>query len=71
MLATVSEGKVNIVVALSDELVNNGMNAANIIKSISSKIEGGGGGQPHLATAGGKNPGGIQAAFDEARKLLK
>ena len=40
-------------------------------KEFLRKIEGGGGGQPHLATAGGKNPGGIQAAFDEARKLLK
>lgn len=71
VLATDSGDKVNIVVAISDELVQNSqLNASNIIRNISSFIKGGGGGQPHLAMAGGKDASGIDAAFSAARKLL-
>jgi len=71
VLATESGGKVNLVVALSDELVKkSSLNASNIIRNISSFIKGGGGGQPHLAMAGGKDASGIDAAFSAARKLL-
>lgn len=71
VLATVSGEKVNLVVALSDELVKKSeLNASNIIRNISSFIKGGGGGQPHLAMAGGKDASGIDAAFSAARKIL-
>jgi alanyl-tRNA synthetase len=46
------------------------LNAGQIIKTIATHIDGGGGGQPFLATAGGKNPNGLQAAIDQARQLL-
>ncbi|PLX04281.1 MAG: alanine--tRNA ligase [Marinilabiliales bacterium] len=71
VLAAESCDKVNLVVALSDELVKSSqLNASNIIRNISSFIKGGGGGQPHLAMAGGKDASGIDAAFSAARKLL-
>ena len=70
VLALENAGKVNLVVSLSDDLVKDGFHAGNIIKKISHHIKGGGGGQPHTASAGGKDAAGIEAAFDEARKTL-
>ena len=71
VLSTTNADKVNLVVALSDELIaSKGLNAGKIIKEISRHIKGGGGGQPFLATAGGKDASGIDAAFDAVRGLL-
>ena len=71
VLSTQSAGKVNLVVAISDELIAaKGLNAGKIIKGISSHIRGGGGGQPFLATAGGKDASGIDAAFNAAKAII-
>ena len=71
ILSTQNADKVNLVVSISDELVAaKGLNAGKIIKEISQHIKGGGGGQPFLATAGGKDASGIDAAFDAAKGLL-
>jgi len=71
VIATQNADKVNLVVSISDELVaSKGLNAGKIIKEISRHIKGGGGGQPFLATAGGKDASGIEAAFEAARGLL-
>ena len=52
---------------VSDKLVKEkNLNAVSIIKEIAGEINGGGGGQPFLATAGGKNPAGIQKALSKA-----
>jgi alanyl-tRNA synthetase len=65
-------GKANLLVMVSDNLVKEkNMSAVNIIKEISSEINGGGGGQPFLATAGGKNPAGIEKAIKKAEVYLK
>ena len=72
VLALKDGNKVNLIISISDELVKTkGMNAGSIIREISTHINGGGGGQPFFATAGGKNASGIKAAFDSARNLIK
>jgi alanyl-tRNA synthetase len=74
VLAVGSEinGKANLLVMVSDGLVKRKkINATNIIKQISPEIDGSGGGQPFLATAGGKNPAGIQNALNIAMEYLR
>lgn len=66
------EGKAHISVMISEELIKNyKLDARQIIREIAPEIEGGGGGQPFYATAGGKNPGGIGKAITRAIELLK
>jgi alanyl-tRNA synthetase len=65
-------GKASLLVTVTDDLVKErNINAITIIKDISAEINGGGGGQPFLATAGGKNPEGIKRALDKAAEYLK
>jgi len=66
------DGKAHLSVMISEELVKkNKLDARLIIKEIATDIEGGGGGQPFFATAGGKNPVGIGKAIARAIELLK
>jgi len=72
VIGSESGGKASILVMVSDDLVKEkNINAVAIIKEISGEINGGGGGQPFLATAGGKNPEGIQRALAKAAEFLK
>ncbi len=65
------EGKAHLAVMLSDEVQENyGLNANTMIREISSEIQGGGGGQSFFATAGGKNPAGIETALKMARQMI-
>ena len=59
------EGKPQLVLMYSNDLVAAGHNAAKDIKEAAKFIQGGGGGQPTLATAGGRNADGIRAALDK------
>ena len=53
-----------LTVMLSDDLVAEGLHAGKMVREAAKLIQGGGGGQPHFATAGGKNPDGIKEAVD-------
>jgi len=66
VIGTVYEGKPSLTVLLSDDLVTAGMNATNIIRTAAKEIQGGGGGQPNLAQAGGKYADGIEKAMEAA-----
>ncbi len=68
--ATQWEGKPMISVFLSQPLVEAGLNAGQMIKSAAKHIQGGGGGQPQMATAGGRNAEGLQAAMEEMLAAL-
>lgn len=72
VLGSESAGKAILVVMISDKLVKEkNLDAVRLIKEISGEINGGGGGQPFLATAGGKNPAGIGNALKKAEKYVK
>ncbi len=65
------DGKPTIAVFLSQPLVDAGKNAGSMIKSAAKNIQGGGGGQPWMATAGGRDVKGLQAAMEELLDALK
>jgi alanyl-tRNA synthetase len=67
----VADGKPSITVLLSDDLVDGGLNAVNIAREAAKEIQGGGGGQPFFASAGGKNAAGIQQAIAKALEAIK
>jgi alanyl-tRNA synthetase len=67
-----SGDKANLLVMVSDRLVNEKkISAISLIKEISPEIGGGGGGQPFLATAGGNNPRGLSMAIKKAEEYLR
>ncbi|WP_294822674.1 alanine--tRNA ligase [uncultured Flavobacterium sp.] len=72
VLATNDEGKPMLTCYISKELVaEKGFNAGQVVRELGKYIQGGGGGQPFFATAGGKNPGGINEALGAAVELVK
>ena len=70
VLASVQNGKPVLFAAGTDQAVEKGFNAGEIIKQIAPAIQGGGGGKATMAQAGGKNVQGIEEALDKARELL-
>ncbi|MCX6274180.1 MAG: alanine--tRNA ligase [Bacteroidetes bacterium] len=72
VLGATIDGKAYLSVIISENLVKDkNFNASNMIREGAKEIQGGGGGQPFYATAGGKNPAGIPAALEKIRSLLK
>jgi alanyl-tRNA synthetase len=72
LLATEQNGKALLSCYISKKLVEEkGLNAGQVVRTLGKFIQGGGGGQPFFATAGGKNPKGIAQALQEAEQYLQ
>ena len=70
-VAGILEGeKCSLMIMLSDDLVAGGLNAGKIVREAAKHIQGGGGGQPHFATAGGKNPEGLSIAVGAIKEAI-
>ncbi|MEM7484472.1 MAG: alanine--tRNA ligase [Bacteroidota bacterium] len=71
LLAAENDGKALLSCYISKELVTNRkMHAGNIVRELGKYIQGGGGGQPFFATAGGKNPAGIEDALKSVKEMI-
>ena len=71
VLGAVIEGKPNLTVMISENLVKErGLNAGNIVRELAKEIQGGGGGQPVYATAGGKDANGLENALEKAKGFI-
>ena len=72
VLATEQDGKPMLTCYVSKELVTEkGLNAGQVVRELGKHIQGGGGGQPFFATAGGKNPAGIPDALNAAKAFIE
>ncbi len=68
--ATHENNKPTLTVMIAENLVNNELNASKIVREAAKLIQGGGGGQPHFAQAGGKNADGLSAALDKMKEIV-
>lgn len=64
------DGKASLHVFISEDLISSDRNAVQIVKDIAAEIQGSGGGQPYFATAGGKNPAGIDKAIQKGKNFI-
>jgi len=72
VLAYISDGKPGLAVMISENLVaEKALDACKIVRELAKEIDGGGGGQPFFATAGGKNTEGIVKALKKAVDFIK
>ncbi len=71
VIGAAGDAKPTLTVALTDDLVAEGLNAGKMIREAAKLMQGGGGGQPHFATAGGKNMDGLKSAVDKVVELAQ
>jgi alanyl-tRNA synthetase len=71
VLGFIEDGNATLLAGLTDDLVKKGLKAGDIVKQIALLIDGGGGGRPQMAQAGGKNPEKIDDALAKAAEIIK
>ncbi len=67
---SVDDGRAYLVVNVDPALVEQGVDAVSVVREAAKKIGGGGGGRPNLAEAGGKNPAGLEDAFEVGKQEI-
>lgn len=70
-LASAVDGKVNLIAMATENAMNLGAHAGNLMKEVAALVGGGGGGRPNMAQAGGKNPAGIDSAVAKVAEVLE
>ena len=70
VLGRVTAGKPALLIVLGQARIDAGLNAGQMVRTLGKEIQGGGGGQPFFATAGGKNPDGLDRALALAREMV-
>lgn len=70
VIASVLDGKVNLMATATDGAQKRGAHAGNLIKAIAGLVGGGGGGRPNMAQAGGKNPEGVASALEKVADVV-
>lgn len=63
VLGSINEGRVNLIAAVTKDLIEKGYHAGKLIKEVATKCGGGGGGRPDMAQAGGKDPAKLDSAL--------
>lgn len=71
VIASVLDGKVNLMATATDGAQKQGAHAGNLIKAIADLVGGGGGGRPNMAQAGGKNPAGVEDALAKVKEVVE
>jgi alanyl-tRNA synthetase len=71
VLGFIEDGNATLLAGVTDDLVKKGLKAGDIVKQIAPLIDGGGGGRPQMAQAGGKNPEKIDDALTKAAETIK
>ena len=71
VLAAVQDEKVNIIAAVTNDLIPQGYHAGKLIKEVATRCGGGGGGRPDMAQAGGKNPAEVDSALKFVEEWVK
>ena len=71
VIGSVQNNKPQLTISATADLVDNGINAGKIVGAAAKLMQGGGGGQPHFATAGGKDANGLKAAIDKVFELIE
>jgi len=72
ILGSEYQAKANLSIMISESLIKDkGLDAGKLVRELAKEIRGGGGGQTHFATAGGKDPSGIDLSINKSREILK
>ena len=71
LAATQDNGRPTLTVMIAENLVSDALNASKIVREAAKLIQGGGGGQPYFAQAGGKNCDGLSSALDKMSEIVR
>lgn len=71
ILGSVVDDRVNLIAAVTEDLIPRGLNAGSLVKEVARVVDGGGGGRPDLAQAGGKNPAQLDEALRTGEMIVK